>query len=169
MVEKAVTINTQKLEAQHSERIDSALRQAASDAAADKELALSEQRAQLKEEAEANAAAAVQDAEIKLREIANQELARQEQELKDEMAQAADAETSAAVTEAASAEREIARTEFAERLYAYHIHVLRPQTNPQLCPQQGTRGEARGRAEDPAQTERAGCHRAEGSGERHDG
>ena len=53
MVEKAVTINTQKLEAQHSERIDSALRQAASDAAADKEVALSEQRAQLKEEADA--------------------------------------------------------------------------------------------------------------------
>ena len=53
MVEKAVTINTQKLEAQHSERIDSALRQAASDAAADKEVALSKQRAQLKEEADA--------------------------------------------------------------------------------------------------------------------
>ena len=50
MVEKAVTINTQKLEAQHSERIDSALRQAASDAAADKEVALSKQRAQLKED-----------------------------------------------------------------------------------------------------------------------
>ena len=74
----------------------------------------------------------------------------------------------AAVTSATDAERKAAEAEFAERLYAYHIHVLRPQTNPQLCPQQGTRGEARGRAEDPAQTERAGCHRAEGSGERHD-
>ena len=98
MVEKAVTINTQKLEAQHSERIDSALRQAASDAAADKEVALSKQWAQLKEEAEANAAAAVQDAEIKLREIANQELARQEQELKDEMAKAHSHDKDNAVT-----------------------------------------------------------------------
>ena len=54
MVEKAVAINTQQLEAQFSERMDSLLREAESKAAADNEAALSKQRAQLKEEADAN-------------------------------------------------------------------------------------------------------------------